>query len=177
MMLTYTAKTIALTLRELPNAGKAPLGVQIYEGRAWPWLCDYQRHMNNARYLELMDYGRTQFFVRSGLLPAFMKGRISGVAAATQIVYRRSIEWMERYRLETQLVSWDDRWYIHEHRFRRANGEIAAHAFVRSMLRDAQGPVNIGTYLAAQGIDATPQPASDALKEFLSSSSKVARAL
>src|SRR5699024_249648 len=127
----------------------------------------YQRHMNNARYLEMMDYGRTQFFVRSGLLRAFMKGKVSGVAAATQIVYRRSIEWMEPFQLETQLVRWDDRWYIHEHHFRRASGDVAAHAFVRSMLRDQSGPVNIGTYLEARGVDAVCQPASDALKEFL----------
>lgn len=176
-MLSYTAKTIALTLRELPNSGKDPLGVQVYEGRAWPWLCDYQRHMNNARYLELMDYGRTQFFVRSGLLRAFMKGKVSGVAAATQIVYRRSIEWMEPFRLETQLIGWDDRWYIHEHRFLRANGEVAAHAYVRSMLRDASGPVNLGTYLQERGVEATPPPRSAALEEFLSSSAQVARTL
>lgn len=176
-MLTYTAKTIALTLRELPNTGKDPLGVHVYTGRAWPWLCDYQRHMNNARYLEMMDYGRTQFFVRSGLLRSFMRGEVSGVAAATQIVYRRSIEWMEPFQLETQLVSWDDRWYIHEHRFRRASGEVAAQAFVRSMLRDKEGSVNIGDYLAARGVEAVCHPASEALKEFLSSSSKVARML
>lgn len=176
-MLTYTARTIALTLQELPNSGKDPLGVQVFQGRAWPWLCDYQRHMNNSRYLELMDYGRTQFFVRSGLLSQFMKGKISGVAAATQIVYRRPIDWMESYRLETQLVSWDDRWYIHEQRFRKANGEISAHAYVRSMLRDKDGPVNIGSFLAANGVVGQPAPPSEALKEFLASSAKVARTL
>lgn len=176
-MLTYTAKTIALTLRELPNSGKDPLGVQVFEGRAWPWLCDYQRHITNSRYLELMDYGRTQFFVRSQLLRQFMKGEIGAVAAATQIVYRRPIDLMERYRLETQLVSWDDRWYIHEQRFLKANGEVSAHAFVRSMLRDGDGAINIGAYLEAAGASADPEPPSDALQEFMSSSSRVARAL
>lgn len=176
-MLTYTAKTMALTLRELPNRGKDPLGVQIFEGRAWPWLCDYQRHMNNSRYLELMDYGRTQFFIRGGLLYQFMKGEIGAVAAATQIVYRRPIDLMERYRLETQLVSWDDRWYIHEQRFVKANGEVSSHAFVRSMLRDANGPLNIGSHLEAAGFDTPSEPPSEALQEFLSSSSRVARTL
>lgn len=176
-MLTYTAKTMALTLRELPNRGKDPLGVQTLEGRAWPWLCDYQRHMNNSRYLELMDYGRTQFFVRGRLLREFMKGEIGAVAGAIQIVYRRPIDLMERYRLETQLVSWDDRWYIHEQRFLKANGEVSSRAFVRSMLRDEDGPVNIGSYLEAAGFEAECAPPSEALQEFLSSSSKVARTL
>lgn len=34
--------------------------------RVWPTDLDVQRHMNNGRYLSLMDLGRMDLLVRSG---------------------------------------------------------------------------------------------------------------
>lgn len=176
-MISYTARMAALTLREYVKPSASALGTHVLEGRAWPWLCDYQFHINNSRYLELMDYGRTQFFVSVGLVAPFLKGEIGGVAAGIQIVYRRPIDLMERYRLQTQLVGWDSRWYLHEQTFFKANGEVATRAFVRSMLRGPAGPVSIGELLAAKGL-ATESPApTEALQAFMSSTSIAARTM
>src|SRR5690554_1878505 len=176
-MILYSAKMVAFSLKELSKSKLDPLEVNVLEGRAWPWLCDYQRHINNARYLDLMDYGRTQFFLRSGLLKTLAKLNLGGVAAATQIVYRRPINLMESYRLETRLIGWDDRWYLHEHHFKLADGSIAAHAFVRSMLRGSAGAVNIGDVFADRGIQLEQPEWSEELEAFLRSSADAARLL
>lgn len=176
-MILYSAKMVAFSLKELAQAKRDPLDEMVLEGRAWPWLCDYQRHINNARYLDLMDYGRTQFFLRSGLLRQLAKNNLGGVAAATQIVYRRPINLLETYRLETRLVGWDDRWYLHEHHFKLADGRIAAHAFVRSMLSGKQGPVNIGDVFAESGIQLQQPVWSKELQAFLDSTAHAARLL
>lgn len=176
-MILYSAKMVAFSLKELTRPKVAPLAPYVLEGRAWPWLCDYQRHINNARYLDLMDYGRTQFFLRAGLLKALATNGWGGVVASTQITYRRSIDLMQRYRLETRLVFWDDRWYIHEHIFYLEDGTVAVHAFIRSMLRGKDGAVNLSRVFEAAGLSPETPTQSDALAQFLASSEFTARSL
>lgn len=176
-MILYSAKMVAFSMKELIQPKVGPLDTNVLEGRAWPWLCDYQRHINNARYLDLMDYGRTQFFLRAGLLKTLASNNLGGVAAATQVVYRRPIDLMQSYRLETRLVGWDERWYLHEHYFRLADGQIAAHALVRSMLRGKNGPVSIGDVLRQVGHQVESPEWSDELKAFMDSSAVAARML
>ena len=174
-MIIDSAKMLAFSLRELSRPKIEPTGVNIIEGRAWPWLCDYQRHINNARYLEIMDYGRTQFFLRAGLVPTLAKHGIGGVTAATQIIYRRPIDFMQTYRLETRLVGWDERWYLHEQHFLLADGRVAAHAFIRSMLSDKKGTVSMEYVLREAGLPTHQEPWSDELRTFLASTAEAAR--
>lgn len=176
-MILYSAKMVAFSLKELARPTVGPLAPCVLEGRAWPWLCDYQRHINNARYLDLMDYGRTQFFLRVGLLKTLASGGIGGVVAATQITYRRPIDLMQRYRLETRLVGWDARWYLHEHLFYLDDGTVAVHAFVRSMLRGKSGVVSMGEVFASAGLEVEPPVWSEELEAFLASTAQTARSL
>lgn len=150
-MLSYTAKIAAFSLRELLKPRLAPTDAAIMEGRAWPWLCDYMLHINNAEYLALMDYGRTQYFVRLGLLRPMKNQGFSGVVAGTQITYRRSIDLLRPYRMETRLLYFDERWYYHEQTIYNERDELAVRAIVRCMLRDRTGPVSFGRILAAAG--------------------------
>ena len=177
-MIAYTAKMAAFSARELLKDRVHPLAPVVFEGRAWPWLCDYQQHINNARYLDMMDYGRFQWFVRVGLTKPLFQQRWNGVVAANQITYKREIPIWKPFRLETRIVGWDDRWYFHEQRFFLEDGSIATQALLRSSLRGVEGPVNIGEAFALAGYpDLVQQPWSDELRAFIESSSASARAL
>lgn len=177
-MISYTAKMAVFSVNEMRKERCSPLDVVSMEGRAWPWLCDYQRHINNARYLDLMDYGRFQWFIRSGLMKPLYQNGWNGVVAATQILYRREIPMMEKFHLETRILGWDDRWYLHEQRFVTENGKVAAQALLRSSLRGKKGPVNIGEAFALAGYPDLKSPEmSPELLAFLESSSVAAKAL
>lgn len=177
-MLAYTAKMAAFSAKELLKERVHPLEAVQFEARAWPWLCDYQRHINNARYLDMMDYGRFQWFVRVGLTKPLYSEGWNGVVAATQITYRSEVPLMKAFTLETKLVGWDDRWYFHEQRFLLEDGRIAAQAFLRSSLRSKKGAVNIGDALAKAGYPGLVAPeTTPELQAFIDSTAQTAKSL
>jgi hypothetical protein len=54
------------------------------------------------------------------------------VIAAVSMIYRRSLSPFERYRLETHLIGWDEKWIYMEQVFIRQNGDVAVRGFVKA---------------------------------------------
>ena len=100
--------------------------------RVWPNDLDTNLHMNNGRYLTLMDLGRVDMMIRAGLARTIMREKWMPVIAGISMIYRRSLSPFERYRLETRMLGWDDRWVYLEQTFIRANGDLAARGFVKA---------------------------------------------
>ena len=125
--------------------------------RVWPNDLDVQMHMNNGRYLSIMDLGRIDLLVRSGFFrEARRRGWFPLVGAAT-IEYRRPLRAFERYDLTTRLLGWDDRWFYLEQRFTRVD-KLVAVATVKAMIRGATGAVSTAEAGGAIGF-ASPSPA------------------
>jgi acyl-CoA thioesterase FadM len=117
---------------------------------------DLNIHMNNGRYLSLMDLGRVDLMVRAGL---WKHARAAGwfpVVAALRIDYRRSLMMFERYDLKSRVIGWDERWFYIEQEFVRGDKLIAT-ATLKTMLRSKDGAVSTHDVLKALGI-ATPSP-------------------
>lgn len=93
---------------------------------------DTNLHMNNGRYLTIMDLGRTDALLRSGLIKKVINEKWMPVIAGVSMIYRRSLAPFERYRLETKLIGWDDRWVYMEQCFIRKNGDLAAKGYVKA---------------------------------------------
>src|SRR5262245_40892655 len=75
--------------------------------RVWPHDLDMSLHMNNGRYLAIMDLGRVDVIVRTGLISAVLKHRWTPVANAAVIRFRRELRLGDRFRLETRILAWD----------------------------------------------------------------------
>ena len=119
--------------------------------RCWPNDLDFNMHMNNGRYLTLMDLGRLDLVVRAGLLGiAFRKGWMPVLAAAT-IRFRRSLDPFQRFRLRTRVLGWDDRNVIMEQVFETLDGHVAARALVRGVFRSKGGTVPTREIAVAAG--------------------------
>lgn len=93
---------------------------------------DTNLHMNNGRYLTIMDLGRTDALLRSGLVKKVISEKWMPVIAGVSMIFRRSLAPFERYRLETRLIGWDDKWIYMEQTFVRKNGDVAARGFVKA---------------------------------------------
>ncbi len=95
-------------------------------------------HMNNGRYFSIMDLGRVDLFVRSGLLEAIRKQGFGVTVAAETLRFRRSLTLFQRFTLETRILGWDEKAIIIQQRFlRRAERdlwEVAAQGVVRARL-------------------------------------------
>lgn len=66
------------------------------------WLdCDTYGHMNNARYLGIMDIARTEYIFRSGVLAAARRHGLKPVVVEVHIRYRRELKPGTRYVVRT----------------------------------------------------------------------------
>lgn len=101
---------------------------------------DINFHLNNGRYLNLMDYARTHLLARTRLLEHILRARWQPLVGAAWVTYRRSLPLFAAFELTSRLVCWDDRWFYIEQTFTARHG-LAAVGWVKGALRDPQGTV------------------------------------
>jgi acyl-CoA thioesterase FadM len=106
--------------------------------RVWPNDIDLNLHLNNARYLNLMDYARTHLLARTQLLDHILRARWTPLVGAVWITYRRSLPLFSTFTLASRLVCWDERWFYIEQTFTAREG-LAAVGWFKGVLRDARG--------------------------------------
>jgi len=151
------ALAIRQFIRPLP-----PLGVleeDTLRMRVWPNDIDLNLHMNNARFLSVMDYGRTHLLARNGLLEHILRSRWQPLVGAVWITYRRSLPAFAAYQLTSRMVCWDERWFYIEQTFTGRKG-LAAVGWVKGILRDSQGSVQPQSVIegVAPGLLSPPIP-------------------
>ncbi len=102
--------------------------------RVWPNDLDLNLHMNNGRYLTVMDLGRLDLAARLGLFRRMAGHGWRPVTRTATIHFRNSLLPFQKYRLVTRLVCWDDKWTYLEQRF-EAKGEVVALAYIKLLFR------------------------------------------
>jgi acyl-CoA thioesterase FadM len=126
--------------------------------------CDVLLHVNNGRYLSLMDIGRIDHSGRSGLISMARRQGWHAVAAGATIRFRRELRWRERYVLRTRLVGWDEGWSYWQQVFERADGRLAARAYVKVAVLDGERQrVPIAHVAEALGVDPQSPPLPDGI--------------
>jgi YbgC/YbaW family acyl-CoA thioester hydrolase len=126
------------------------LDTSVLPMHVWPNDLDVQMHMNNGRYLSLMDLGRIDLMVRAGFHREAQKRGWFPVVGTAAINYKRSLSVFEKFELKTRLLSWDDRWFLIEQQFVR-DGKVAATATIKAMMRSKEGLVSPQEALAVIG--------------------------
>lgn len=151
------ALAIRQHLRPLPRLGV--LEEDTIRMRVWPNDIDFNLHMNNGRYLAVMDFARTHLLARTGLLEHIIRSRWQPLVGAVWMTYRRSLPLFSAFVITSRLVCWDERWFYIEQTFTGREG-LAAVGWVKGNLRDAQGNVEPQTVLAriAPGVVSPPMP-------------------
>jgi acyl-CoA thioesterase FadM len=122
----------------------APLGVLEEDSlrmRVLPNDIDINLHMNNARYLNIMDYARTHLLARTRLLEHILNSRWRPLLGAAWVTYRRSLPLFSSFWLTSRIVCWDEKWFYIEQTFTGRHG-LAAVGWVKGVLRDARGNVD-----------------------------------
>jgi len=125
----------------------------------WPNDIDFNFHLNNARYLNIMDYARMHLLARTQLLEHVVRSRWMPVVGAVWITYRRSLPVFSAFLLTSRLVGWDDRWFYFEQTFTGRDG-LAAVGWVKGALRLKQGTVEPQKVIerVAPGAQSPPMP-------------------
>jgi acyl-CoA thioesterase FadM len=132
-------------------------GISVVTFRVWPNDVDLNLHMNNGRYLTLMDLGRFDYIARLGLARAVRRRRWLPLVGAATMRFRRSLPPWRRYQLETRLLGWDAKWFYLEQRFVRG-GDVAAVGWVRALFRGPHGNVPSADVMREVGVVARTPP-------------------
>lgn len=141
--------------------------------RVWPHDLDTSLHVNNGRYWTLMDLGRTDLMLRSGLWRPVLKNGWVPVVGAGQIRFRRELRLFQPFRLETRILTWSENHVVIEHRLvyhSKEGGPILnAIALVRAGLYDRKERrfVPIERLLGAISLQAEAPPAAPEVEAFL----------
>lgn len=118
------------------------LDTSVTPFRVWPTDLDPLIHMNNGKYLSIMDLGRMDLMMRSGAWTKLKKAGWYPVVAGQTIAYYRSLNPWKRFEVHTRILGLDDRWGFLEQEF-VSEGIVCARAIVRSrFLKRSGGSVN-----------------------------------
>ena len=112
-----------------------PNAVGALSFRVLPTDLDISLHMNNGRYLTLMDLGRIDFLVRTGLWKAVRNNNWTPIASAVAIRYRRELRPFAPFRLDTRLVSWAEASVVMEQTFVLTSGPYAGQVAARALFK------------------------------------------
>jgi acyl-CoA thioesterase FadM len=108
--------------------------------RVMPGDLDVLNHVNNGVYLSLMDLGRMDLLVRSGVWQRFTTLGYYPVIASATISFRKSLQPWQKYSLETRIVGYGVKAVFVEQRF-VVDGEIYARAHISSRFLKKKGGV------------------------------------
>lgn len=154
------ALAIRQHIRALPPLGI--LGEDRLDMRVWPHDIDFNMHMNNARYLSVMDYGRMHLLARTHILSHVIRSRWMPLVGAVWMTYRRSLPLFARFTLASRMVCWDERWFYIEQSFTGSEG-LAALGWVRGLLRAPEGNLDPQSVIEAVSPGAISPPMPEAI--------------
>lgn len=128
-------RLLLVWLRNIAGAKRHHLHGAESRFRVLPHDLDAFGHMNNGRYLQIMDVARVEWMLQTQVAGAIRKNRWSPILGGGVIRYRHSLRLLQVYYVHTQLLGWDHRWFYLEHSFTDSRGRCAAVGVTRAALR------------------------------------------
>lgn len=152
--LIRTAKVAVAALAGQPLSLNGTSRINL---RVWPGDLDLYRHMNNGRYLSLMDLGRLDFIIRVGMLPLMRRQGWRPLLAAATTRFWRSLQPFTSFAMHTRVVWWDEKWiYMDQEMIQQ--GHVAAQGMMKMVIKSPRGTVAPPQAALALGADPVPAP-------------------
>jgi acyl-CoA thioesterase FadM len=157
------ALAIRHRVRPLPRIGL--FDEDVLRMRVWPQDIDFNLHLNNARYLSFMDYGRVHLMASTGILTPMLLEKWAPLVGSVSITYRRSLALFATFTLSTRVLCWDEKWFYMEQVFRSREGLVAI-AWVKGLFRAKDGNVPPQRIADTIAPGATSPPVPEPLEEW-----------
>lgn len=99
--------------------------------RVLPNDLDINGHMNNGRYLTIVDLMLVEFFVRSGFAKVMLQAGWRPMSGGAFITYRKGLKPLQRYRIRFMLAGADHSWNYMRFEFLREDGVLCAAGYMK----------------------------------------------
>ncbi|WP_332778535.1 thioesterase family protein [Polaromonas sp.] len=131
--------------------------------RVLPTDLDVNGHMNNGRYMTIVDLALIEYFTRAGFLPVALQRGWRPMLGGSMIAFRRGLKPFTVYTLRFSMQCWDERWNYMRFEFEHA-GQSMAVGYTKGAVVGPEGIVSNSDSRAAMGLDPTspafPAPVS-----------------
>jgi acyl-CoA thioesterase FadM len=133
---------------------------------------DINGHMNNGRYMTIVDLMLMEYFVRIGFAQVLMRNKWRPMSGGSFITYRRGLKPFQTYRLRYRIDACDTHWNFM--RFEFWSGEqLCASGYMKGAAVGRAGLVtNVESY-AALGIPVLSAPLPEAVAHWLAAEKAV----
>jgi len=121
--------------------------------RCMPWDLDANIHMNNVKYLKYMERGRVEHLIQTPWLQELFPRGFKAIIANTEISYVKEIKPFQRFKAETRISSWDERYIYMEQLFTYRNT-----VFTAAVIRMAVVNANTGQRVSPSAMFAELMP-------------------
>jgi acyl-CoA thioesterase FadM len=181
MNLWFRLMWVLLTARHRGSLA-LPEGVSTLSFRVWPHDLDLSVHMNNGRYLTLMDLGRLDVLVRSGLWREVLRHKWTPIASAITVRFQRELRPFQKFKLETRILCWDAALVVMEQIFvidgGPRDGQTATRALFKGGLYDRKEKrfVEISHLMSLLGVSEISPPATPEVQAFLQADDQLKQA-
>lgn len=137
--------------------------------RCLPTDIDFNRHLNNARYMMLADVGRIDLFIRSGLVTLARRQGWAPMLGGLQAAYIREIRLWQRFEVVSTIETWRGTQVLGRHRFVMADGRTAAQVLTTGGIYDTRNRcfMEMDAVAEALGSKARPRPLTPEEDGFL----------
>jgi acyl-CoA thioesterase FadM len=143
-----------------------PLDLASKSMRVLPTDLDVQMHMNNGRFLSIMDLGRVDLMVRLGFWGIARQRGWYPLVGSVKTDYRRPLTVFQKFDMTTQIVGWDDRWVFVEQQL-LSDGKLCARAMFKTMIRCKEGLVTPQEVMGVTGHSFMQPALTDEMKALL----------
>ncbi len=157
MLGSYLARLIVTSAGSALRGRAHPLDETRMRLFIWPTDVDIYGHMNNGRYLTLMDQGRFDYTLRTGLGRMMFQRRWVPKLGAASIRFKRELRPFQRCELVTRIVYWDSKWFYFEQRFESAEG-VHSTAYVKGVLKKGRQTIPPDELFRSLGVEAAAPP-------------------
>lgn len=135
--------------------------------RVFPNDIDINGHMNNGRYLTLVDLMLIEYFVRTGFAQAMLQNRWKPMSGGSFITYRKGLQPFQAYELSFTLDAADAHWNYMRYEFRKRDGALCAAGYMKGAVVCRQGLVpNVQSYAKA-GSTFEAKPLPDCVEQWM----------
>ena len=123
------------------------LDASVLNLAVFPNDLDIYGHMNNGRYLTLMDLGRIDWIVRTGLDKAIERNAWKPLVTSVKMNYKKSFLLFQSFTLRTRILGWDAKYFYVEQVFEKDKFTYTA-GIVKGLFRGPEGNVPTQTVLS-----------------------------
>ena len=136
------------------------------ELRVWPTDLDLNGHMNNGRYLTIVDLALATVFIRSGFARLCFRNGWRPMGGGSVVYFRRGLTVFQRFTLRFSIVAWDEFWSYSRFEFVR-DGQLCATGFVKGAAAGQRGLVPTREIYPVLGHHQPSPPLPDDLRAWI----------